>query len=704
MDGRMRKLWSAVVVGLTLTPATVAVAQSLSPQPPWRQPTMTAHQGGAGPCGTSNGEGKQCPTASQWPQMIENAKKGIGLPASVTQVRQTAGAIEDGVTVSDLAEPQLIPTVSEASLLKLNDAGTVVSKKREDVLTYAVDQAHAKCFENDPFPSAAKCKTCHPAHYREWSVSPHAYAQLSPIFNAMQSRLNQLLNGTLGDFCIRCHTPVGMAKSEGLFVSNLCRPPSSREGVTCVVCHRINQSWGKGSGRQALVPGTIHSPVYGPLGSDILNEVLANPDDYGVLKTAPNDEIRGRDIHNKSIRFFYLTTSAFCGACHDVFAPNGFRLEDAFSEFKASPAAREKCQSCEDCHMGIIPGVASGFRTEPAAKVGNLYTAPRKRTMHMFAGPDHSIIHPGLFPHNPDAVKEECCTELGEGLATMREWLKYDYEAGWGLEEFEATVKEGEHEFGPWADKSRRLKGREILNDQMKLLGEYTGQRLAILRVGYGLGDIELLKNSRRDGLAFKVGMFNGTDGHGVPTGFDAERVVFLRVIVWNPSGKIVYTSGDLDPNGDIRDAHSFYVHNGLLPLDRDLLSLQTKFITRNIRGGEREQILNVPFSLDPLPYNRPETRPFTFLGRPLGARKQKQNIEPHGWRYGHYHVDAHKVNCAGPYTVQAQIITGMVPVNLVHEISKAGFDYCMSAKEVADRVVSGHLVLREKTVVIHVK
>ena len=46
------------------------------------------------------------------------------------------------------------------------------------------DALHAARFLNDPFPAATKCAGCHPDHYREWSVSSHAYAQLSPLFNA----------------------------------------------------------------------------------------------------------------------------------------------------------------------------------------------------------------------------------------------------------------------------------------------------------------------------------------------------------------------------------------------------------------------------------------------------------------------------------------------------------------------------------------
>ncbi|MDA7977396.1 MAG: cytochrome c family protein [Pirellulales bacterium] len=578
---------------------------------------------------------------------------------------------------------------------------------RTEVVQFVIDQAHADCFTDDPFPSAAKCKTCHPGHFREWSVSAHAYAQLSPVFNAMYNKINKLNNGTLGDFCIRCHTPVGLTMGEPLVMSNMDRHPTSREGVTCVVCHRVNQAWGKGSGRLALVAGGLNAPIYGPTGSKVLQEVFANPDKYGVLKPSPDPDTRGRDVHQAAVPFFALTTPAFCGACHDVFAPNGFRLEDAFSEFKSSPAAREKQQSCQDCHMSIEPGRAAGYACEPAAQVGNTVTPSRKRTNHMIVGPDYPIVHPGIFPHNPEAMREEHVAFKRNspytGLATMREWLQFDYRAGWGTIEFEHNLPENSHFPPAWQDAARRFRAADILRKQFELRAEARALQHQVLSTGYQLGEIELV-NVDQDGLDFRILVFNGTDGHGVPTGFDAERLVFLRVTVADRQGRIVFVSGDLDPNGDVRDSHSFYVHNGKLPLDRQLFSLQSRFITRNVFGGEREQILNVPYSLDPLPYMRPETRPFTVLGRPLGARKHKQNLAANrGWRYAKYHIDAKQLTCDGPYTAHVELIAGMVPVNLVHEISSVGFDYDMSAREVANEIVAGHLSLHSRNAVFRV-
>jgi hypothetical protein len=572
-----------------------------------------------------------------------------------------------------------------------------------EAIQEAIDLAHAACFGDDPFPSAKKCQKCHEGQFREWSVSPHAYAQLSPVFNAMSNSTIKLTNGTNGDFCIRCHTPAGMSQSEPINMSQMDRPPSSREGVTCTVCHRINQPWGKISARQHIVPGDLYQPVYGPEGNAKLEEVLANPDKYGALKTSNEDPSRRANaVHRESIPFFQLRVPGFCGSCHDVFAPNGFRLEDAFSEFKTSPAARCKKQSCQDCHMGVVPGVAAGYATAPAARVGNASTPPRRRTNHMFVGPDYSIIHPGLYPHHPRAIREEK-GPAEDGLATMREWLLFDPHSGWGTDEFEANVPKDTVFPAAWADATRRRQGRDILNEQYQLLAEATAARHQLLSTGYQLSDI-MVEHADSKGLRFKVKVFNGTDGHGVPTGFDAERLVFVRVTVTNSAGQVVYKSGDLDPNGDVRNEHSVYVHNGLLPLDKHLFSLQTKFIVRNIRGSEREQVLVVPYGLDPLPFIRPETRPYTVLGRPVAARKHKQNLEANGgYRWAEYEVKRRELCGPGPYSVQVQLISGMVPVNLVNDIQTVGFDYGMSPRQVADNIVAGHLVLHERQTVIDV-
>ncbi len=574
------------------------------------------------------------------------------------------------------------------------DDGSLSSDDNSDSVTTTeleVDEAgarHLALFAEERYPSANTCKTCHEKHYQQWAVSQHAYAQLSPVYMAMQNRINQLTSGTNGDFCIRCHTQVGMNLGESTSISNLDRHPTSREGITCVVCHRLDKNYGKVSGRIALVEGDLLSPVFGPQGNEELERVLDNRNEFRVVTDADKS---GRKIHAEVGHFPAISTSGFCGTCHDVNLHNGFRLEEAFSEYKNSPAAEAK-QSCQDCHMGKVQGLPSGYDHGPAAVVGGVATTPRKLTNHFFAGPDYSVVHPGIFPHNSDAAQ----------MATLREWLEFDVDAGWGTDEFENSSSSNIEFPARWRAIDDRYDAREIIDYQMQQLEWASEKRLEVLRNGYGLGELTLESASRSKGLKFYIDVHNLTDGHNVPTGFDAERLVWLGVEITNKAGDILFSSGDLDPNGDLRDAHSLYVHNRELPLDKHLFSLQSKFLTRMIRGGEREQVLAVNYSVDPLPFIRPDTRSTMLHGQPAGARKHRLTIPPRSKRRASYSVPAKDLRGEGPFKIKLRLNSAMVPVNLIAAIQDVGFDYNMSAKELADKVVDGHQTLRRDTVTIY--
>ncbi len=551
-----------------------------------------------------------------------------------------------------------------------------------------VDQMHVEALE---YPAAAACGSCHPTQFRQWSVSPHAYAQISPVFNAMHATITKLTNGTGGDFCIRCHTPIGMAQGEQVFISNLQRSEAAREGVTCTTCHRINQAYGKISGRMSINAGDIYQPISGPTGDAELRRAQEDP----AFNLATAGEVtRRRAVHLDAERFFQLPTSGFCGTCHDVNSQGGFRLEEAFSEFLNSPAAKEGV-SCQDCHMGVTPGAFSGepetnYAFGPAATVRGLETAPRRLTNHTFPGPDHSIVHPGIFPQNPEATE----------LATLGEWVQFNYQAGWGTDPFEDTIPEDYKFPGRWANIDDRLDARLIIDDQIERLNEYMGQHTMVLRNGYQIGDI-VTQQANHDGIRFKVEVRNATNGHNVPTGFIAERLVYLQVTMLDSEGDTVFASGDLDPNGDLRDSHSIYVHDGELPRDKYLFSLQSNFLTRNVRGGEREQVLAVNYSLDPLPFARPSTFATVLTGRPAAARIHRKGIEPLGSRWANYQVKKDALTGNPPYRATIRLVAGMVPVNLVHAIQDVGFDYGMSALEVAKAISSRHTWLWEYQAII---
>jgi hypothetical protein len=548
-----------------------------------------------------------------------------------------------------------------------------------DATVDTADKAHSALFMENNYPSASTCGMCHPNHFEQWSASPHAYAQLSPVSGAMSATLNILTQGTLGDFCIRCHSPAAGNLGEPIIMSNLDRQPASREGITCVVCHRVDKPYGKVNGRLAMVKGGITDPVYGPSGNERLKEALNNPDVR--VSTDPNE--KGRKIHGDVVKVDYMSSSGFCSPCHDVSLVNGFRAEETFSEYRHSPAAK-KGNSCQDCHMATVPGVPSPYSNGPAAVVGGVATKPRKLTNHMFAGPDYSVVHPGIFPHNMQAQR----------MATLAEWLSFNHEAGWGTPAFEKHIPADAKFPERWSSIDDRYEARAIIDEQMKLLDEAADYRRQLLKVGYRLGEVKV-NQADEEGIDFAVRVWNGTDGHNAPTGF--ERVVFLRVTVTDAEGTEIYHSGDLDPNGDLRDQHSAYVQSGEVPLDENLFNMQSKFIVRNLRGGEREQVLPANFSIDALPFIRPDVNPTSLINRTLGVRFHKKGMEPNGDRWAHYCIDDELLTGKPPYQAKVELVAGMIPANLVGWIQIGGFDYGLSPREVARRIVQGHQTLWTK-------
>ena len=548
------------------------------------------------------------------------------------------------------------------------------------------DSMHAALLLEDRFPAAGVCAQCHPVQFREWSVSPHAYSQLSPVVLAMQNTTNLQASSTAEDFCQRCHAPVSAVLASPAAMSALDRSQVEREGVTCITCHRVNQNFGRVVGRFPILEGDLHEPMFGVSDGSRLAEILADP----AISLQPERGAPGRAVHAAVEPFPVLRQPAFCGGlCHEVQAQNGSRSHEMLSEYKLSPAAGRGV-TCVDCHMGSIQGVESPFPVGPVAIVGGVVTSERPLSNHFMAGPDYSILHPGLFPHNVAA---------GD-FRTPREWLQFDVAAGWGTDEFEDVVAE-DHPFPPaWESVDDRYEGRDILDGQLELLAWADERRLEVLQNGFGLSEISGIRRDRR-GLSFALEVSNLTDGHNVPTSFDINRTVFLQVTVTDSSGAVVFRSGDRDPNGDLRDRNSLYVLDGQLPYDHDLFNLQSPTYVGIVRGPERSQKLAPPLSLTAMPMVRPAGTPTLLYGRTPASRKHRSALRPNQSRVARYRVPAAALVADETYTIDARLVFQPVPVNLVHASEHVGFDFSLTAREVADRIVAGAAVVWQRRAVV---
>jgi hypothetical protein len=272
------------------------------------------------------------------------------------------------------------------------------------------------------------------------------------MFNKFEQRLNDLSHGTVGYFCMRCHAPVATSLCATRDQPLWTLPEAAREGITCVACHRVQYAYGKSNGERRIETGDINAPVFGGTGGDGVADAIAHKDQL-KLKTSPTEKGPGQNIHIEGIYFQPLTRSEFCTPCHQVAVYPGIKLEVVWEQYRASPACKKGIQ-CQDCHMGKVPGVAAGYDCGPIAKVaGKTVNDNRKKSNHIFYGPNYPIAHPGVFPFN-----------LKANRWTMDQWLTFDWRAGWGTKEFEDRIanKQIQMTFPPlWAEADDRLDARE---------------------------------------------------------------------------------------------------------------------------------------------------------------------------------------------------------------------------------------------------
>ena len=157
-----------------------------------------------------------------------------------------------------------------------------------------------------------------------------------------------------------------------------------------------------------------------------------------------------------------------------------------------------------------------------------------------------------------------------------------------------------------------------------------------------------------------------------------------------DPSGRAVLHSGDLDPNGDLRDEHSHYVKRGELSHDKNLLLLQTRFVALTHKGTERPVIIQVNRHLMPLSIVRPATGISASFGHPLDMRVAKASIPPLARAGQDYHVRL--PDCPGEYSLQVKLNFRYLAPHLLDELGAAPLKHLLET-----------VVIDEHESVIHV-
>ena len=591
----------------------------------------------------------------------------------------------------------------------------------------AAKDPHAKVLSKENFPSASQCAVCHKQIYKEWASSNHAYSSISPMFHKFEQAISSLTQGTIGAFCVRCHQQVGTQRGEKRELPLWKRSRVSSEGVTCITCHRIEEAYGRVNGERSLTPGNIHSPIFGSMDDSKFADVIKKKDEYKIATSASE---RGVKIHAKVKRFAQISKSEFCVSCHQVAVNLGIKLEVVWEQYRDSPAAKNGT-TCQNCHMGKVPGRADGYETAPVAVVNGKPINPgRKHSNHAFYGPGYPIAHPGVFPHNPEAERW-----------SMQEWLTFDFRAGWGTEEFEESIEElseifetvdeavaalkdgdnGAHgELGKqlgelndqlagrkeprvktalaafkkavtgkvdakkmatavgglkaalgvsfpetWEDPGDREEANEIVQENLVALEEKRDLRRQVMENGSRI-DGPFFDGSPKTGssLSFSYKITNTDDGHNLPSGsLGAQPEIWLNVALIDPDGKRIWESGYVDSNGDFADVHSLDLAGGKIEYDEQLFNLQTKFLTTNVKGTDREMYLPVNFDVDQRPFLRPINVPTTVLNHPPFVRMEGRSLPPLSSRDAEYSIPAALMKKKGKYKLAVRLRSRAEPI-----------------------------------------
>lgn len=233
------------------------------------------------------------------------------------------------------------------------------------------------------FESPEVCKGCHGEIYQQWQRSVMAHSWKDPIYRALFKRASQATDGQVDNFCIACHSPIGMTSMNGS-AATLEEPNDNLPGVNCEVCHNIRGITGSDNGAYILAPNRDKHIKLGPRHD----------------ADSPYHQTEYSNLHTKS---------EFCSVCHNVSHPfNSTPIERTYDEWQES-AYNEQGIQCQDCHM--TPG--PGQKTNPG-KSAVMGKSREHIYSHEFSG-GNSTLH----QYFDDPIGAELAREMLRSAATM---------------------------------------------------------------------------------------------------------------------------------------------------------------------------------------------------------------------------------------------------------------------------------------------
>src|SRR5687768_3034458 len=182
-----------------------------------------------------------------------------------------------------------------------------------------------------PLDPPEHCVDCHggfaDSPIDAWGGTMMANAMRDPLFLASLTIAEQDIPG-IGDFCLRCHTPIGWLEGRCVPGDGSALIESDYEGVSCDVCHRMTLD------------------AAGPLIGNARYTMVDSPAKRGALGSPYAAHATVQDP--------FVSSAELCGVCHEVSNPlfGDFPIERTYSEYAASAWPLEG-ETCQGCHLEV---------------------------------------------------------------------------------------------------------------------------------------------------------------------------------------------------------------------------------------------------------------------------------------------------------------------------------------------------------------
>ena len=229
---------------------------------------------------------------------------------------------------------------------------------------------------------------CHEEIVSEWEVSAHRYSTLDAAFQAVQKVMAEQNGPASTRYCGGCHDPISLfSGTKNIFAENLTDQIGYQEGVSCIVCHAIEETDVKGNANYTVVQPERYAYE--------LQEEKGATDlflrDF-LIRAYPQQ-------HVESLSHRLFKSPEFCAACHKQFidaeinSVGWVQLQNQFDNWRKSrwnhPGDPTRTVECRECHMPLVDS-----SREPASGDAldyNRTSADGKHRSHRFLGANQLI-------------------------------------------------------------------------------------------------------------------------------------------------------------------------------------------------------------------------------------------------------------------------------------------------------------------------